>query len=299
MTIADRLAGGDPLFSVEFFPPKDDAGEARLWESAGRLAAYHPDFVSVTYGANGSTRDRTIGVTRRLAGTTGLTTMGHLTCVAQSVDEVAGVIDQYAASGVGHVFAVRGDMPGGPTVPWEPHPAGLANATRLVELIRARGDLEVGVAAFPDPHPAQYDAALDARILADKWRAGAAFAITQMFFRPAAYTELVDRVRSLGCPIPVIPGLMPITSASQVTAFAAMSGTAMPAALRDRLAGLADDPAAVRALGVAVGTDLALDLLDRGAPGLHFFSQNRAGATLAIWEAVRRGATTRVGPDPR
>jgi len=290
MTIVDRLARttGDPLFSVEFFPPKDDLGEDRLWQAVQRLAPLQPDFVSVTYGANGSQRERTIGVTKRLAKCTGLTTMGHLTCVGQSEEDLARVVDEYSRNGLDHVFAIRGDMPGGPAVPWQPYPGGLANATRLVELVASRGDFCIGVAAFPDPHPAQHDAALDARILKDKWTAGAGFAITQMFFRAAAYTELVDRVRSIGCPIPIIPGIMPITMASQVLRFAELSGADVPESLRSRLDTVADNPAWVREAGIQIGIELALDLLDRGAPGLHFFTQNRSGATQAIWEAVRR-----------
>jgi len=286
-TIADLLATHTkPLFSAEFFPPKDDAGQEQLWGAVERLRPLNPDFVSVTYGANGSQRERTIGVTKRLAAETGLTTMGHLTCADQSREQLAGVIDDYAAAGVTHVFAIRGDMPGGPTVPWRAHPDGLDNATQLVELVRSRGDFCVGVAAFPDPHPAQFDPALDARILRDKWRAGASFAITQLFFTARAYAELVDRVRTLGCDIPVIPGLMPITAVSQVTKFAELSGAPIPAAIRSQLEAVADDPAAVREAGQRIAVDLAQELLDGGAPGIHFFTQNRSGATQAIWETV-------------
>jgi methylenetetrahydrofolate reductase (NADPH) len=288
MTIADLLAGADrPTFSFEFFPPRDDAGEEQLWQTIQQLEPLGPDFVSVTYGANGSRRDRTLGVTQRLATQTGLRTMGHLTCVDQPRQDLIEVIDRYAQAGVGHILAIRGDMPGGPTLPWHPHPDGLANATQLVELIVSRGDFCVGVAAFPDPHPAQYDPALDARLLKDKWSAGAAFAITQLFFATRAYVELVDRVRALGCPIPIIPGIMPITQVSQVMTFAQLSGAVMPPAVTDRLDQAGDDPAAVRREGIAIAADLAAELLAAGAPGLHFFTQNRSTATMAIWDQVR------------
>ena len=281
--ITDRLTQSQPLFSFEFFPPKDDAGQEQLWQALQRLAPLAPDFVSVTYGANGSQRDRTIGVTKRLAATTGVPTVGHLTCASQSRQELITVIDQYAQVGVEAIFAIRGDMPGGPTVAWQPHPEGLGNATELVELIRSRSDLAIGVAGFPDPHPAQHDPDLDARILRDKWSAGASFAITQLFFTAQSYFDLVDRVRCLGCPIPIIPGIMPITMISQVVKFAEMSGAVLPAEVRTRLEAVSDDPAAVRQTGIAIGTELSQELLDRGAPGLHFFTQNRSAATRAIW----------------
>jgi len=288
MTIADLLATGDkPSFSFEFFPPKDDAASDQLWRTVANLAPLHPDFVSVTYGANGSQRDRTVEVTTRLATQTRLRVMGHLTCVDQSVADLSSVLDAYARGGVGHIFAIRGDMPGGPSLPWVQHPDGLANATQLVELIRRTGDFCIGVAAFPDPHPAQHDPVLDARILTDKWQAGASFAITQLFFRAQSYFDLVDRVRSLGCEIPIIPGIMPITMISQVVKFAEMSGAEIPKSVRSRLE-LAPDPSAVRTVGTQIATELCQELLDRGAPGLHFFTQNRSLATLDIWRNLRR-----------
>jgi len=273
---------GKPMFSFEFFPPKDDVGQEQLWETLRRLEEVDPDFVSVTYGANGSQRDRTVGLTKRLATETSLTTVGHLTCVGQSRDDLVQVIDEYGANGVTSIFAIRGDMPGGPQIPWQPHPDGLRNATELVELIRSRGDFEVGVAAFPDPHPAQHDPALDARILKNKWEAGASFAITQLFFTAQAYVDLVDRVRSIGCLIPIIPGIMPITMISQVVKFAEMSGATIPESMRQRLDAVADDPVAVRTTGTQIATELSQELISRGAPGLHFFTQNRSAATRAI-----------------
>ena len=286
-TIADLLRDGStPLFSFEFFPPKDDAASDQLWRTVANLAPLRPDFVSVTYGANGSQRDRTVELTTRLSTQTKLRVMGHLTCVDQSVSDLESVLVAYARGGVDHIFAIRGDMPGGPTLPWVKHPDGLANATQLVELIKETGDFCVGVAAFPDPHPAQRDPALDARILKDKWEAGASFAITQLFFRAQAYVDLVDRVRSLGCDIPIIPGIMPITMISQVVTFAEMSGAEIPAPIRARL-DAAPDPASVRHVGTQIATELCQELLDGGAPGLHFFTQNKSAATREIWRNLR------------
>jgi methylenetetrahydrofolate reductase (NADPH) len=288
-TIAARLAaGGRRLISFEFFPPADAAGAEQLWETIAWLRPLAPDFVSVTYGANGSTRGRTLDLTARLAQETSLTTMGHLTCASQSQAELEAVVRRYAAAGLKHVLAVRGDMPGGPTVPWRPHPAGLANATELVRLVKAQGDFCVGVAAFCDPHPQRLDPALDARLLLDKQAAGAEFAITQLFFRASSYFELVERVRRLGCTLPIVPGLMPITKLSQVERFAQLSGAALPRAITDRLDKLADDPTGLRQAGVQVVAELSQELIDGGAPGLHFFTQNRSKATAAILSALRQ-----------
>lgn len=278
-----------PLYSFEFFPPKDDAGQTQLWQTLTSLAELTPDFVSVTYGANGSQRDRTIDVTKRLAHETSMRTMGHLTCVDQSVRQVIDVIDQYAANGLEHVFAVRGDMPGGPSIAWQAHPNGLKNATQLVELVRARGSFCIGVAAFPDPHPSKCNPDLDARILKDKWEAGADFAITQLFFQAKSYCQMVDRVRSIDCPIPIIPGIMPITMVSQIVKFSSMSGATIPPDMLRQLDAVGDDPAAVRTIGTSIAADLAQELLDQGAPGLHFFTQNRSLATRTIWQRLNLG----------
>ncbi|MDR2896368.1 MAG: methylenetetrahydrofolate reductase [Propionibacteriaceae bacterium] len=287
MTIADLLAKADrPLVSFEFFPPKDQVGEEQLARTVDRLAPIRPDFVSVTYGANGSSRDRTLSASHRLVRQSGMRVMGHLTIASQSRTQIESVIDRYALDGVNHILAVRGDMPGGPTQPWQPHPDGLSTATELVELIARRGDFCIGIGAFPDAHPASHDPDLDAKIIKDKWQAGASFAITQLFFSVDAYRSLIERLRGLDCPIPVIAGIMPITIISQVERFAQLSGAVLPSALRQRLAAVADDPAAVRALGIATATAMAADLIDIGAPGLHFFTQNRSKATMEIWQRL-------------
>ncbi|MDR0991006.1 MAG: methylenetetrahydrofolate reductase [Propionibacteriaceae bacterium] len=288
-TIAELLAQSDqPLFSFEFFPPKDDAGSEQLWRTINLLQPLRPDFVSVTYGANGSTRQRTLDLTRRLAQETSLRTVGHLTCASQPVSEIDQTISGYATAGLRHILAVRGDMPGGPTVPWQPHPNGLTNATELVRRVKAAGDFCVGVAAFCDPHPQTLDPVLDAHILLDKQAAGAEFAITQLFFEADHYFALIDRLRAIGCTLPVIPGLMPITQIGQTTRFAELSGAPIPSTVLAALEHVADDPAGVREVGTEITAELAQQLLDGGAPGLHFFTQNRSVATRAIWAGLRR-----------
>ena len=223
------------MFSFELFPPKDEDQSRQLWRTVRELESLGPDFVSVTYGANGSSRERTILATQAIAENTTLRTMAHLTCASQSRDQLRTVIGSYAASGIRHVLAIRGDMPGGPTAPWVQHDEGLANATELVAMVRELGDFCVGVAAFPDLHPERHDPELDARLLVAKADAGAGFAITQLFFTPGRYFELVDRVRSLGCDIPIIPGIMPVTRLSQIQRFAELSGAELPAGVVDRL----------------------------------------------------------------
>ncbi|HZA03575.1 MAG TPA: methylenetetrahydrofolate reductase [NAD(P)H] [Propionibacteriaceae bacterium] len=283
-TIADLLqAGKRPLFSFEFFPPKDELQQRQLWQAIRELESLGPDFVSVTYGASGSTRDRTIRVTEAIAQHTTLRSVAHLTCASQSRDQLRRVIGSYAAAGIRHVLAIRGDMPGGPRVPFEVHPDGLHNATELVAMVRELGSFCVGVAAFPDPHPERSDPDLDARILVEKARAGASFAITQLFFTAADYFSLVDRVRALGCDLPIIPGIMPITNVRQVERFAELSGAALPAAVTDRIQAVADDPEQVRKVGTVIATELSEQLLAGGAPGLHFFTQNRSRATREIY----------------
>ena len=283
-TIADLLhSGRRPLFSFEFFPPKDEIQQRQLWQAIRELEALGPDFVSVTYGASGSTRDRTITATEAIALHTTLRSMAHLTCASQSRDQLRRVIGSYAAAGVRHVLAIRGDMPGGPRVPFEVHPEGLRNATELVAMVRELGNFCVGVAAFPEPHPEQNDHDLDARILVDKANAGASFAITQLFFIAADYFALVARVRALGCDLPIIPGIMPITNLRQLERFAELSGAALPASVTDRVRAVADDNDQVRKVGIMIATELSEQLLSGGAPGLHFFTQNRSRATREIY----------------
>lgn len=277
-----------PLFSFEFFPPRDETSSRQLWQAVRELESLGPDFVSVTYGASGSTRERTITATEAIAHHTTLRTVAHLTCASQSRDQLRRVIGSYAAADVRHVLTIRGDMPGGPTEPWVPHPDGLANATELVAMVRELGDFCVGVGAFPDPHPASADADLDARILVAKAEAGASFAITQLFFDVASYVALVDRVRALGCDLPIIPGIMPVTNVGQLTRFAELSGADLPRAVTDRVHAVADDEDAVRRVGIEIGTEMSEALLAAGAPGLHYYTQNRSRATREIYANLHR-----------
>jgi methylenetetrahydrofolate reductase (NADPH) len=282
-TIRELLATGDRSFSFEFFPPKTPEAEHTLWRAIREIEQLRPTFVSITYGAGGSTRDGTIRVTERVAQDTSLTPLGHLTCVAHSRDELRSVIGAYAGAGVRNVLAIRGDPPGGPTKPWVAHPEGMNHAVELVELVRSLGDFCVGVAAFPDKHPEAVDLEADARVLAAKAAAGADFAITQMFFGADDYFELVDRATALGCAIPILPGIMPVTNIKQIQRMADLTGMALPPAVTDRLHAVEDDPAAVRAMGVEIASELCERLLTGGAPGIHFITLNRSTATREVY----------------
>ena len=290
-TLQTLLASGQRSFSFEFFPPKDDTAEAVLWDAIRRLEPLRPTYVSVTYGAGGSTRERTTRIVEQIAEHTTLTPVAHLTCVGSSVGELRRVVADYAAAGIRNVLALRGDPPGGPAAPWERHPEGLNYASDLVTLVRSLGSFCIGVAAFPDVHPASESLEADARVLAMKADAGAQFAVTQFFFRPEPYFKLVERARAHGCEIPIIPGIMPVTNVKQIKRFAELSGAPMPAEVTDRLQAVADDPAAVRTVGVELATELSSALLDGGAPGLHFYTLNRSTATLEVFD--RLGLTLR------
>lgn len=287
-TIAEMLHDTSrPSFSFEFSPPKDDTGFEQLATTILNLDPLGPDFVSITYGASGSTRDRTIAATQFVKRYSQARTMGHLTCVSQSVAEIESALAAYQEAGIEHILAVRGDPPGGPTARWEKHPEGLDNATELVRLVKAHGNFCVGVAAFPDGHPENNDVDLDARVLAEKEQAGAEFAITQLFFDADPYFRLVERSRALGCELPIVAGIMPVTNVAQLERFATLSGATMPEAVVARLQAVADDPAAVRAVGVEIMTELCDRLLAGGAPGLQFFTLNRSRASADILGRLR------------
>lgn len=281
LTVQELLAGGRRSFSFEFFPPKTDEGEHALWVALRELEPLAPTFVSVTYGAGGTTRDRTVSITERIARDTTMLPVGHLTCVGASVRELRSVIGQYAGAGVTNILALRGDPPGGPGATWIPQPDGLEYASDLVSLIRSCGHFCVGVAAFPDPHPASGSGELDAKVLLAKQQAGASFAITQFFFRFEVYRDLVERSRAIGVTIPIIPGIMPVTNLAQIQRFATLSGTEFPANLAARFEGL--DDVSARAMGVEIASGLCQQLLDEGAPGLHFYTLNRSTATREIY----------------
>jgi methylenetetrahydrofolate reductase (NADPH) len=270
-------------YSFEFFPPKDDAGEQTLWEAIRHLEPIRPTFVSVTYGAGGSTRERTVRVTGRIALETTLTPMAHLTCVGSSVAELRQVVGEYADAGIRNVLALRGDPPGGPGTAWTAHPEGLDHADELVALVRSLGSFTVGVAAFPDGHPESSGLDQDADVLVRKADAGAEFAVTQFLFDADSYVRLRDRVVARGRHLPIIPGLMPVTSFSQVRRMATMSGTPLPDAVTSRLEAVADDAVAIREVGVEIATELAQRLLAEGAPGLHFYTMNRSPSTLKVY----------------
>jgi methylenetetrahydrofolate reductase (NADPH) len=284
-SIPARLRGAQPSISFEFFPPKDDASEAQLWDAIRRLERVRPAFVSVTYGAGGTTQDRTVRVTGRIADETSLTPLAHLTCVGASVRQVRQVVGQYAASGVRNILALRGDPPGDVRGVWTPHPEGLDHAEQLVALVRGLGDFTVGVAAFPDVHPDSPDLDHDVEVLVRKADAGASFAVTQMVFDAESYLRLRDRVAARR-DLPITPGLMPVTNLRQVTRMTELMGTPLPAAVVARLEAVKDDPVAVRAVGVEIATELGRRMLDEGAPGLHFITMNRSTATLEVFDGL-------------
>ncbi len=284
--IAELLRQGEPIFSFEFFPPRTDDGERTLWAAIRELESLSPSFVSVTYGAGGSTRERTISMTERIAAETTLLPVGHLTCVGASVDELRRVIGAYAGAGVVNLLALRGDPIAGPGTPWVTHPGGLEHASDLVELVRALGDFTVGVAAFPHGHPESASLEDDADWLVRKANSGAGFAITQFFFESDAYFALRDRVAQRGCDLPILPGLMPITDLHQIERMATLAGQSVPSAVLDAFRGHEGDPDAVRDIGMDLASVFARELLDGGAPGLHFYTLNRSTATREIYQRL-------------
>lgn len=286
-TVADLLAQDRPSFSFEFFPPKTDEGEAVLWQAIGELEPLNPTFVDVTYGAGGGTRDRTLAVVKRIAAETSLNVVAHLTCVGATVEELRATAQDFADAGIRNILALRGDMPGGPQATWEGTQGGLRHAEDLVALLHEVGDFCVGVAAHPEAHPESADLDTDAKFLAQKCTAGADFAITQFFFEAEHYFRLVERAGGFGCAIPIIPGIMPVTNIAQVQRMAALSGAEFPRWLAERLESVADDPEAVRAVGVEAAGELAEALLEGGAPGIHFYTLNRSTATREIYARFR------------
>jgi len=285
-SVVERLSGPEPVFSVEFFPPRDAADEQRLWLAIRQLEGLEPAFMSVTYGAGGSSRDRTIRTTGRVVQETSLLPMAHLTAVDHSVAELRNVIGWYAAVGVRNILAVRGDPPGDPNGEWIKHPQGLTYAEELVALVKQLGDFCVGVAAFPYGHPRSTDLDQDTENLVRKFRAGAGFAIAQLFFEAEDFLRLRDRLAARGCDAPLLPGILPLTTVRTLNKTVELSGAPVPPALAARLAPFADDPKGFRAAGIDVVTELAQRLIDEGVPGVHFYTFNMSKATTEVVERL-------------
>ncbi|MCZ8097220.1 MAG: methylenetetrahydrofolate reductase [NAD(P)H] [Burkholderiales bacterium] len=268
--------------SFEFFPPKTDEAEATLWESIERLAPLNPDFVSVTYGAGGSTRERTQSTVARIVRETALKPAAHLTCVGASRDEIGSVLEGFGAAGVRHVVALRGDPPGGAGAHYEPHPDGYQTTADLVRGIRAAGDFEISVSAYPEKHPESPSFAHDLDVLQAKIDAGATRAITQFFFDNDVYFRFLDQARSRGIDIPIVPGIVPVQNFKQTANFAQRCGASIPPWLAQRFHGLDDDAATRRLIAAAVAAEQVIDLLDRGIRDFHFYTMNRADLVYAI-----------------
>lgn len=280
--------GSKPTFSFEFFPPKDGDGEARLWAAIEGLESIAPDFISVTYGAGGSTRDRTIRITSEITAHTKVPAVAHLTCVGSTRDELIEILGKYREAGISSILALRGDPVGGPRAPWVTTPGGFDHADQLVALASEIGGFTIGVAAFPDGHPASGgDFNKDVEVLIEKERLGATFATTQFFFQAERWIELVEALQSRGSVMPIIPGILPVTNVKQLNRMAELTGTPIPQGISDAFAKVEDNPDDVRKLGVDIATELSQTLLDAGAPGIHFYTMNTSTATKEIFERIK------------
>lgn len=270
-------------FSLEFFPPKDLAGEERLWQVLAQLQPLKPDFVSVTYGAGGSTRDRTIRVTTEITDRTQIPTVAHLTCVGSTKSELVEVLNQYKTSGIKSILALRGDPQGGPTSKWQSIPNGLDHADELVELAVQIGGFNIGVAAFPDGHPASnFDLENDIDVLLRKEQLGASFATTQFFFEFEKWQGIVDRLAKRGSNLPIIAGLLPITNLKQLNRMVELSGVKIPNHISKRFESAGDDSSEIKKIGIDIATELGSKLLAAKVPGLHFYTMNTAESTIVI-----------------
>jgi len=286
MRIDDILAAGRPVFSFEFFPPKTEAGERNLYSALAELRTLEPSFVSVTYGAGGSTREKTIEIVKRIRDEYGLEAMAHFTCVGATVPQLRETLDEMRVAGIDNVLALRGDPPAGQEA-WTKTDGGLEYSRELIELITDGYPFAIGAACFPETHIHAASPETDLEYLAEKVAAGADFLITQLFFDNKFYFDFVARVRAMGIDTPIIPGIMPITHAGQVERMASMCGSAIPEGLRRELHARGDHPEAVLDFGVAYATLQCAELLAAGAPGIHFYTLNRSPATRAILSALK------------
>jgi methylenetetrahydrofolate reductase (NADPH) len=286
MRIVDKLRGNGPAISFEFFPPKDQEGVDRLFAAVAELAPFAPAYVSVTYGAGGSTRQLTVELVGRIQREVGIEAMAHLTCVGATQEELGSVLDQLEAAGVQNIIALRGDPPKGSST-FVMQPGGFGNASELVSYVKRRGTFCIAGACYPEKHPEAASLESDMQMLKRKVDAGAEFLITQLFFDNADYFSFVERARAIGIKVPIIAGIMPITNVSQIKRFTAMCGAHMPNDLMQRLEPVAADADAVTEIGVQHALAQCQDLLGRGAPGVHFYTLNRSKATVEILRRLR------------
>ena len=279
-------SSGEPVFSFEFFPPKTPEGEATLRETLALLGDLAPSFVSVTYGAGGTTRARTVEITKWIKQELGIEAMAHLSCVGEPVERLREILDEIGEAGIENVLALRGDAPRGETE-WKPHPGGLKYSTELAALISEDYGYCIGAACFPEVHPEAADLASDLRFLKEKVAAGARFLVTQLFFDNELYFDFVREARAVGIDVPIVAGIMPITNVKQITTITGMCGATIPPGVMAELERRADDPDAVLQVGVADAAQQCADLLRRGAPGIHFYTLNRSPATRAILSSLK------------
>jgi len=286
MRIDQILDERRPAFSFEFFPPKTDEGQRTLEETLQELQEDLPEYVSVTYGAGGSTRDRTVELTKWIKQDLAIEAMAHLSCVGEPKERIVEILKELEGCGIENVLALRGDPPRGETE-WKPHPGGLHYSVELIELMVDQFDFSIGAACFPEVHPEAENAEQDLRYAKRKVDAGAGFLITQLFFDNELYFDFVEESRGAGINVPIIPGIMPITNLKQIKTITGMCGATIPDELERELGERADDPEAVAELGTAYAALQCSDLLARGAPGIHFYTLNRSPATRAILAALR------------
>jgi methylenetetrahydrofolate reductase (NADH) len=279
-------SSGEPVFSFEFFPPRTPEGEVTLRETLALLGDLSPSFVSVTYGAGGTTRARTVEITKWIKQELGIEAMAHLSCVGEPVERLREILDEIGEAGIENVLALRGDAPRGETE-WTPHPGGLNYSTELAALISQDYGYCIGAACFPEVHPEAADLGSDLRFLKEKVAAGARFLVTQLFFDNELYFDFVREARAVGIDVPIVAGIMPITNVKQITTITGMCGATIPPGVMAELERRADDPDAVLQFGVAYAAQQCADLLRRGAPGIHFYTLNRSPATRAILSSLK------------